>query len=74
MPNIRRPWSEYDIAKLRALAGKRPVAEIATKLRRSPTAVYIEASRLGLSFRTQSGPRSDAKGFDMSRTEGSHQG
>jgi hypothetical protein len=53
MSDTRRPWSEEDIAKLESMAGAHPVIEIAAKLRRSPAAVAVEASKLGLSLRTR---------------------
>lgn len=53
MPDVRRPWSEDDIAKLKNLAGTHPVIEIAAKLRRSPAAIATEASKLRVSLRTR---------------------
>lgn len=53
MPDSRRGWTEDDIAKLRNLAGKLPAKEIAAELGRSHGATAVEASKLGLSLRTQ---------------------
>ena len=53
MPETRRLWSEEDIAKLESMAGAHPVIEIAAKLRRSPAAVAVEASKLEVSLRTR---------------------
>jgi len=71
MSNTRRLWSEDDIATLKSLAGKRPLIEIAAKLHRSPTAVAVEAWKLGLSLRTRPRhfARSDQNGVDDSRIE-----
>ena len=46
-----RPWTENDIAKLKSLAGKLPVKEIAAELGRSSGAMILEAHKLGLSLR-----------------------
>lgn len=71
MPDTRRPWSEEDVAKLESMAGAHPVIEIAAKLRRSPAAVAVEASKLGLSLRTRPRHfgRSVQNGVDVSRIE-----
>ena len=53
MADTRRPWSKEDIAKLESMARVHPVTEIAAKLRRSPAAVSVEASKLGISLRTR---------------------
>lgn len=48
-----RPWSERDVAKMRALAKKRMSARLAAKaLRRSPGATRFKAMVLGVSFRS----------------------
>ena len=50
MPDNRRSWTEEDIAKLKNLAGKLALREIATELGRTPGATAVEASKLGLSL------------------------
>ena len=71
MTHTRRPWSEEDIAELESMAGTHPVIVIAAKLRRSPAAVAVEASKLGLSLRTRPRHfgRSVQNGVEVSRTE-----
>jgi hypothetical protein len=49
MPN--RGWTVNDIAKLKSLAGKLPVMEIAAELGRSPGATILKAYQLRLSLR-----------------------
>ena len=57
MPDNRRTWTEEDIAKLKNLAGKLALREIATELGRTPGATAVEASKLGLSLsRRPAGP------------------
>ena len=70
MTHTRRPWSEEDIAELESMAGTHPVIVIAAKLRRSPAAVAVEASKLGLSLRTRPRHfgRSVQNGVEVSRT------
>ncbi|MFK4657161.1 hypothetical protein [Bradyrhizobium japonicum] len=51
MPETIRRWSEEDISKLKSLAGKMPVGQIAAKLSRTEGAVMVEASKLKLSLR-----------------------
>jgi hypothetical protein len=46
-----RRWTDNDIAKLKSLAGKLPVKDIAAELGRSFGATTIEAHKLGLSLR-----------------------
>ena len=46
-------WKEDDIARLKAMAGKIPVEQIAAELGRTVGAIAVEASKLGLSLRTQ---------------------
>jgi hypothetical protein len=53
MPEFRRAWKEDDIARLNARAGKIPVEQIAAELGRTVGAIAVEASKLGLSLRTQ---------------------
>lgn len=52
MPKIKR-WTEDDIAKLKSMAGKTPVEQIAAELGRSLGATIVEASKLGVSVRTR---------------------
>jgi hypothetical protein len=49
----RRIWTDDDIAKLKNMAGKAPVEEIATELGRTLGATIVEASKLGVSVRTR---------------------
>jgi hypothetical protein len=51
MPDLRREWTDHDFAKLRNLAGKMSVKEIAAELGRSPGATAVVAHRLRLSLR-----------------------
>jgi hypothetical protein len=53
MPESRRAWTEDDVAKLQTMAGKIPAAKIAAELGRSLGATAVQASKLGLSLRTQ---------------------
>jgi len=46
-----RAWTPNDIAKLKSLAGKLPVKDIAAELRRSSGAATLQAHKLGLSLR-----------------------
>jgi hypothetical protein len=46
-----RRWTDNDVAKLRGLAGKLPVKDIAAELGRSFGATTLEAHKLGLSLR-----------------------
>jgi hypothetical protein len=55
MPYRKGGWTEDDIAKLKAMAGKEPGVRIAQKLGRTLGAVAVEASKLGLSLRTRRG-------------------
>ena len=52
MPESRRAWTEDDVARLKAMAGKVPRQEIAAELGRTVGATAVEASKLGLSLRT----------------------
>jgi len=56
MPDRKGGWTEDDIAKLKAMAGKKPGPRIAEELGRTLGATYVEASKLGLSLRIN--PRS----------------
>ena len=58
MPYRKRGWTEDDIAKLKAMAGKEPGARIAAELGRTLGAVAVEASKLGLSLRINRRSRS----------------
>jgi hypothetical protein len=51
MPNYFRRWTENDIAKLKAMAGKKPVAIIAAELGRTVGTTRVRAHDLGLSLR-----------------------
>jgi hypothetical protein len=58
MPDLRRAWTEDDIARLKAMAGKMPAERIAADLGRILGATAVEASKLGLSLRIKRpGPR-----------------
>jgi hypothetical protein len=46
-----RRWTDNDIAKLKSLAGKLPVKDIAIELGRSSGATIVQAHKLGLSLR-----------------------
>jgi hypothetical protein len=46
-----RGWTENDIAKLKSLAGKLPVKDIAAELGRSSGATILAAHKLALSLR-----------------------
>jgi hypothetical protein len=64
MPDNRRTWTEEDIGKLKSMAGKLSLVEIATRLRRTTAATAVAASKLKISLRRRSyfgGPR-PAKG------------
>ena len=52
----KRVWTDEEIAKLRSLAGKISIKDIAAELGRTPRAIAVEACKLGLSLRC-SGPR-----------------
>jgi hypothetical protein len=53
MPDSRRLWTQSDIAKLKSMAGRLALKDIATKLGRSRGATAIEASKLRISLRTR---------------------
>jgi hypothetical protein len=46
-----RVWTEYDISKLKSLASKLPVRDIAAELGRSLGATVLKAHQLRLSLR-----------------------
>jgi len=47
----KRGWTDDDIAKLRSLASRVPVRDIAAELGRSPGATVLKAHQLRLSLR-----------------------
>ena len=59
MPDSRRAWTDDDIARLKSLAGKLPVKDVAAQLGRTPGATVVEASKLRLSLRVRSQKRTD---------------
>jgi hypothetical protein len=54
MPDTRRAWTQDDIVKLRNLAGRYRLRNIAAELGRSPGATAVQASKLGISLNTKS--------------------
>jgi hypothetical protein len=52
-----RRWTEDDIAKLRAMAKKYPIAEIAQELGRQVPAIQTKAHELGISLRRSASPQ-----------------
>jgi hypothetical protein len=59
----KRVWTDEEIAKLRSLAGKIPVKDIAAGLGRTPRAIAVEACKLGISLRCP-GPRLNSSHHD----------
>lgn len=59
MVHSKRLWSEDEIAKLKSLAGRHSVKEIAAELGRTAGATTVEASKLKISLKTRRhlGPR-----------------
>jgi hypothetical protein len=55
MPGRKGGWTAEEIAKLKSMAGKMPVRQIAAQLGRSPGATAVEASKLGISLRRPRG-------------------
>jgi hypothetical protein len=55
MPERKGGWTDNDIAKLKSLAGKLPVRDLAAELGRTPGATAVKAHKLGLFLRS---PRS----------------
>jgi hypothetical protein len=51
MPVRKGGWTAEDIEKLKSMAGKMPVREIAARLGRTQGATAVEASKLGISLR-----------------------
>jgi hypothetical protein len=48
---LKRGWTEYDISRLKSLASKLPLKELAAELGRSPGATVLKAHQLRLSLR-----------------------
>ena len=46
----RQPWTEYDNAKLKLLAGTKSLADVAAELGRTEGAVVVQASKLKVSL------------------------
>jgi len=61
----KRGWTEYDISKLKSLASKLPVRDIAAELGRSPGATVLKAHQLRLSLRC---PRAEQRAGEVSDT------
>jgi hypothetical protein len=60
---MRKPWSLEEVLQLRKLVKqKTPAYVIARKLNRSMTAVYMKASREGISLRLMPSSRSNQNG------------
>jgi hypothetical protein len=53
---IRRGWTAEDIEKLKRLAGKRPLAEIAAEVSRTPGALAVKAHELKISLKVVKKP------------------
>ena len=53
----RREWTKDEIAKLKSLAGKLSIEEIAVELGRSPGATAVKACNLKLSLRRRRTPQ-----------------
>ena len=53
---VNSPWSESEVAKLRALAQKRPIPDLVKELRRSRGAISAKAFSLRLSLDVRKGP------------------
>lgn len=58
-------WTEVDNAKLRSLAGKFPVNEVAARLARSTGATVMQASKLKVSLRMRRHTRRPANPMDV---------
>jgi len=69
MREPRREWTNDEIAKLRSLAGKMSIEEIAAELGRSPGATSVKACNLKLSLRRAHRARPDpsSAGTTLSR-------
>ena len=53
MAQTRRSWTPYEVARLKELAGRCTVKEIAREIGRTEGAVAMEASKLKLSLSTK---------------------
>ena len=53
MPRSKRAWTEDEVAKLKAMAGKVAGERIAAELDRSVGALAVKACELGVSLRTK---------------------
>ena len=60
---LKRGWTEYEISKLKSLASKLPVKDIAAELGRSLGATVLKAHQLRLSLRC---PPTDQHAADVS--------
>ena len=67
MADTRRVWTQDDIAKLRNLAGKARLKDIAAELGRSPGATAVHASKLGISLNTKSVHRYALRSLQLER-------
>ena len=69
-----RRWTDNDIGKLKSLAGKLPVRDIAAELGRSFGATTLEAHKLGLSLRRfrSAQPRHDVSASSEPRQPSDH--
>jgi hypothetical protein len=54
--HIRRGWTAEDVEKLKRLAGKRPRAEIASELGRTPGSLAVKAHELKISLKVEKMP------------------
>jgi hypothetical protein len=52
----RRGWTAEDIEKLKRLAGKRPTAEIASELGRTPGSLAVKAHEFKISLKVRKTP------------------
>lgn len=68
MPDSRRAWTEEDVAKLETMAGKIPLRQIAAELGRTAAATAVQASKLGISVRTQRRERAKTNARESSLT------
>jgi hypothetical protein len=60
-------WSEDDVAKLRALAGKMPIRELVSELRRSRGAVTAKAFSLRISLNVRDVPADQVRRTRIAR-------
>jgi hypothetical protein len=54
--HIRRGWTAEEIEKLKQLAGRRPPAEIAAELGRTPGSLAVKAHQLKISLKQGAKP------------------